>query len=382
MAARTASRPPDDRPGRRTSGGAGIAVFDVGQTAKLVAMKPAVDMVLVGKYRLRHRVGRGPIGEVWAAAEVERRAWVAVELINPELHRDAPMLARLQESAELSLRLSDPGLRAATDFAEDPRLGPFMVLELLEGASLGLVMADRGVLAPAHAAWVIMETAFIVERLHAAGRVHGNLAAEQVFVQRSADPLADPRVRLLAPGLSRFDAASTMRTTIVPGRGVPSSLAPEQLENGSPRPSTDVWALGSLLYQLLVGHAPFARTTAVATIQAIAMAEPPVLPPGSPGPVSQAILDCLSPDPASRPRLDQLRAALSPYATPLPRAWIDAYRLDLGPAPGPVAPPTNPDNRAKTAPDDPFAVDMHAERDTNLGTAPTLIADRGTPDPE
>src|SRR5690606_26281998 len=136
------------------------------------------------------------------------------------------------------------------DFGEDPRFGLFMVMELLEGVRLDYKLHRDGRM-PAKVAYdVIYQVAEALRYVHGCGIIHGDIKSENILLTRSKDRRRI--VKLLDFGLARPEGADPAHI-----EGTPEYLAPERICKRPPSPQSDIYALGILFWECLVGHRPY-----------------------------------------------------------------------------------------------------------------------------
>ncbi|MCO5171296.1 MAG: protein kinase [Planctomycetes bacterium] len=260
----------------------------------------------LGDYELLRELGRGGMGVVYAARH-PRHGEVALKLT---LGRaiDAEGLARLRREVEALRRLDHPNVVPVRDAGQHDG-HCYVAMALVEGESLRARL-QRGPLPPREAAAMALGLARAVAHIHAAGVLHRDIKPHNVLLARDGRPV------LVDFGLARLalDAQRLTRTGEVVG--TPEYMAPEQaLGGGRPGPAIDVYGIGATLYEALCGRAPYAAPTPVQVFAQV-MAGPP-LPPSrvaagaDPG-LERLCLACMERDPARRPAIDDLVAALRP----------------------------------------------------------------------
>jgi hypothetical protein len=254
-------------------------------------------------YRVEGELGRGGVGVVLRAVEVELGRPVAIKL----LHATAPspaQLERLRREGTILANLDHPGIVRVHRVGEvDGR--PYLVSQLVEGArTLNEVWRT---LALPQRVELVRQAAAAVGYAHGQGVVHRDLKPENVLVDAAG------RARVIDFGLARLERTSRLTQT---GQfvGTPYYMAPEQFTGTEPRPPTDVWALGVMLYEALAGQLPFQGDSFHALASAVRLAQP--TPPRSvsaevPKTLEAVCLRCLRPAPEDRyPHAEALVEAL------------------------------------------------------------------------
>src|SRR5207344_679984 len=266
---------------------------------------------------------RGGMATVWIAQDPLLSRRVAVKLLLPELAVDDALRVRFRNEAIAAAKLTHPGIVATYDTGDDDGTA-YIVMELVEGRTLRRLMDDHGRLSVHEAVDISSQVADALEHAHRQGLVHRDIKPANVLVQ------TDGRVKVTDFGIAKAAGGDDLtRTGTV--MGTARYLAPEQV-NGKPTdPRTDVYALGLLMFEALVGHPPFGGDTDIATAMARLTTAAPAVRAERPE-VSQALDDvihrCLARQPAAR---FGSAAAV--------RDALDQARLDpTGAIPRPVAP--------------------------------------------
>ena len=198
------------------------------------------------------------MGSVWAAKNELTNRDCAIKLLLPELAQNLEALARFVKEAKTTGTLRHPNIIDVLDAGATDDGTPYLVMELLAGESLEQRLERRGFLEPADACAVMMHIARGLEAAHAAGVIHRDLSAANVFLARAAGAMTP---KILDFGVSKTvgpELASAVRTGNGAVLGSPQYMSPEQArgaENVDAR--TDIWAVGVLLYLCVVGAAPF-----------------------------------------------------------------------------------------------------------------------------
>jgi serine/threonine-protein kinase len=216
---------------------------------------------IAGKYRLDARLGRGGMGEVWRAEHLVLRAPVAVKFINPSLATSGDATGRFLREAQAAATLRSPHVVQILDYGVDEHL-PFMVLEFLDGESLGASIARQGRLTPEETAHVMNHVARAMHRAHEAGIVHRDLKPENVFLVPTGDELIAKVLDFGIAKMARPDAMHEGSTRTGAVMGTPYYMSPEQVEgNKAVDYRTDIWAMGVIAFECLTGRRPFESET-------------------------------------------------------------------------------------------------------------------------
>ena len=204
-------------------------------------------------------IGRGGMGEVWRATDEVLGRAVAVKLLLAD-KADASSTARFRLEAQTAARLSHPHVVAVFDFgAWEDRL--FLVMELVEGRSLGDVLATQESVDPAQVARIAGQAAAGLAAAHRQGIVHRDIKPGNLMLD------AEGTVKIGDFGIAQFvDDPSTALTTAGQIVGTSLYLAPERALGHTADSASDMYSLGCVIYQLLVGQPPFRSDTATATL--------------------------------------------------------------------------------------------------------------------
>ncbi len=259
----------------------------------------------LGHYRIVEKIGEGGMGEVYRAYDERLDRDVAVKVLHQDVSQDVDRLARFEREAKAVAKLAHPNILEIWDFGREDGV-TYGVTELLEGKNLRQSIPASGM------PWqkVVEMGAAIADGLaaaHGKGIVHRDLKPENVFVT------SDGRVKILDFGLAQVketieEEAET--ATLTPAGTVAGSvlgtmgyMSPEQLRGQSVDARSDIFALGSVLYEMLSGKAAFLRQSAAETSAAILKEEPErVSSTGTvlPAEVERSIHRCLEKSPDAR----------------------------------------------------------------------------------
>jgi len=301
--------------------------------------------VLADRYRLISLLGRGGMGEVWRAEHLGLRAPVAVKLMARDVATNQEALGRFNREAQSAAALRSPHVVQILDHGVDPASGmAFIAMELMEGETLSHRIARIGALTPADTARVVTHIARALSRAHEAGIVHRDLKPDNVFLVRNEDEEIAKVLDFGIAKVSTLGLASDVATRTGAIMGTPYYMSPEQI-GGSKHVDqrTDLWALGVIAWECLLGRRPFDADNIGGLVLAICTA--PLSSPSSFGSVPLGFdlwaARALERDPSrrfqsARELADSLRAALGGAAPAAhgshPQQWV-ATGAPAGPAP-------------------------------------------------
>jgi phosphate/phosphite/phosphonate ABC transporter binding protein len=281
--------------------------------------------VLEGRWRLERELGAGGMGRVFEARHQSLGTRAAVKLLHPQRLASPEAVRRFLREARLAGVAGHPGIARVLDFDLTAAGTPYMVMELLVGATLEARLAAQDRISLTDGVDVLLDVLDTLAAIHAAGVVHRDIKPGNIFV------LAEPgavRAKLLDFGLARGadplepDADLTRTGQVL---GTPHYMSPEQARGQTQvGPEADLWAVGVMLYQLVTGLRPFPGENYNETLAAILTRDPaPVrqIAPGLPPALDALVRRCLDRDAGRRFRTAaELRAALAALRPQLARA--------------------------------------------------------------
>ncbi len=257
----------------------------------------------VGRYRLVRQLARGGMGEVWLAHHTTLHRDVALKLLRSDRLSEVA-LRRFEREVQATTELTHPHTVRVFDYgATDDGLW-YYAMELLQGEDLASAVQRGGPLPPRRALQLIMQVAGALAEAHAHGIVHRDIKPENIFLCRAAG--VQDFVKVLDFGIAKRedgDQAVSITNTDRP-LGTLAYLSPEVALGGSADLRTDVYALGGLLYFMLVGSAPFEGVPTSELVEAHVSKEPepPSARLGTPldPRLEQVVMRCLAKEPAAR----------------------------------------------------------------------------------
>jgi serine/threonine-protein kinase len=295
---------------------------------------PLVGRLLDSRYRVETRIARGGMATVYTALDTRLDRVVALKVMHPALADDAGFLTRFNQEAKAAARLSHPHVVAVYDQGEDGE-NVFLAMEYVQGRTLRDLLRERGRLTPGQALSILEPVVAALRAAHAAGLVHRDIKPENVLL---AD---DGRIKVADFGLARAlaNAEQTATGLLI---GTVAYLSPEQVQHGTSDARSDVYGVGILLYEMLVGSPPYAGETAWAVASRHVNEDVPLpstVVPSTPRELDELVRDATRRDPAQRPadaselhaRVVRARAALETTEV-IPAAASVTARPDVAPS--------------------------------------------------
>ena len=263
---------------------------------------PARGALLAGRYRLTTRLSAGT-ADVWRAEDELLGRAVALKLAVAATQGSAAA-GRLLSEARALAAVRHPNIVALHDVLTGT-WGTALVLEVLPGETLAARLSRDGPVSAPIAISVAMQLAAALEAVHQAGLVHRDVKPGNVIIR------PDGAVRLIDFGIARPAGDRHGLTPAGKVEGTLRSISPEQLAGGAVTPATDLFGLGTVLFELLEGRPPFDATDPERLTRLHRLGRPPVIL--APPPLADLLSRLLEPNPAARPSsaaavLDQLRA--------------------------------------------------------------------------
>jgi serine/threonine protein kinase len=311
----------------------GLHYYPLNPTDSPVSLAPGVR---VGPYKVTAKIGQGGMGEVYRARDTKLSRDVALKVLPQAFATDSERLARFKREAQVLASLNHPNIATIYGF-EDGGAVQALVMELVEGPTL----ADRlgeGPLTLDEALTIARQLAEGLEAAHEQGIIHRDLKPANVKVR------VDGAVKILDFGLAKalapegtssthVDIANTPTVTSPAGTaigvilGTAAYMSPEQARGRPVDRRADIWAFGSVLFEMLAGRRAFDGEDASEVLAAVIKAEPPweAIPENVPPAVRRLVRRCLEKDPRRRLRdvaegMLQLDEALAVPAATVPVA--------------------------------------------------------------
>jgi serine/threonine-protein kinase len=234
---------------------------------------------MLGSYRITGELSRGGMGAVYRAEHALLERTVAVKLLRPELTENHELVVRFMNEAKAASSIRHPGIIEVFDFGHAADGSAYLVMEMLHGESLATRIEKRGRLPEREAVAIASGIASALTAAHSKGIIHRDLKPDNVFL--IPDVELGERPKVLDFGIAKLGdlaADQTKFTQTGTLMGTPLYMAPEQARTASAIDyRADLYSLGCMLYELLVGEPPFVALGA-GEIIALQLFQPPTRP--------------------------------------------------------------------------------------------------------
>jgi serine/threonine protein kinase len=240
-----------------------------------------VGALLSGRYQIKRLCGEGGMGRVYEAEHIEIGKRVAIKVLHPAYSRTPDLVERFRREARAASRIEHPNVVNVTDFGTTLDGSLFFVMEYIEGIELGLLIHREGPLATTRALHIAAQMCDALQAAHDVGVIHRDLKPENILLlglgggrsssSGQSNPALDPRdaretsefVKVLDFGIAKSaeieEHTKRGKRLTRPGvaMGTPEYMAPEQAAGHPADPRSDIYAVGSILYEMLTARTPY-----------------------------------------------------------------------------------------------------------------------------
>jgi len=271
--------------------------------------------VIGRRFRLAELLGRGAVADVYRALDGTTATYVAIKILRGARGAEPAALERFAREAEIQEQIRHHNVAALLDVGFTERGEPFLALELLHGKTLRSVLEERGPLEVRRAVSYAWQALQGLSAVHSLGVLHRDLKPTNMMLEPSRGPF--DRVVLIDFGFASVSGSRrlTQHGTVV---GSLSYIAPERLRGEPVDHRSDLYAVGAILYEMLIGLPPFTAPNDMALVDLHLDHPPPSLGPAFPPALDAVIARALAKHPRERePDAAAMAAALAALATAL-----------------------------------------------------------------
>src|SRR5215471_8441735 len=251
--------------------------------------------ILADRYEILKLLGQGGMGAVYKARDTELDRMVALKLIRPELARNPEMLRRFKQELILARQVTHKNVIRIFDLGQSSGI-KFITMDFVEGQDLRHLLLEKGKFAPKEAARILLQACRALEAAHSEGVIHRDLKPQNIML----DPSGKAYVMDFGIARSAYLPGMTQTGALI---GTPEYMSPEQARGEKLTERSDIFSLGVIFYELLMGGSPYASDTPLATLwkRMQEKAVPPaVTDPTIPKPLSDIVVKALEIEPENR----------------------------------------------------------------------------------
>ena len=211
------------------------------------------------KYEIQEELGRGGMATVYRAHDARLGRDIALKVIHPHLRDSPEVVQRFAVEARIVAKLRHPNIVEVYDVSDPKDQEQYLVVECVRGVTLRQLLRERGALPAEVAAAIGLEVINALAHAHSLGVIHRDVKPENVLIANGDPPSSkssSAEIKLTDFGIAKLlDAQGVTSTGQV--LGSPAHMSPEQIEGADVTPRSDIFGLGVLLYESMVGHLPF-----------------------------------------------------------------------------------------------------------------------------
>lgn len=270
----------------------------------IVSQDPFVNTVLDGKYLIEEPIGKGGMGLVYRAKHVNFNRLFAIKILKNELVSDPQAIKRFRNEANAAGMIRHPNAITITDFNITNDGAAYLVMDYVEGRSLRDILKKEGKQSYTRTVELLSQVCDAAAAAHRKGIIHRDLKPDNIMVEPQEDQ--SEMVKVLDFGIAKLSQNPAYSENITVGGailGSPYYMSPEQCDGRHLDSRSDIYSLGIILYELLVGKVPFRAQTPWGLVKMHCSSPPPPIRnhrPDIPPALEAAILKALAKDPKDR----------------------------------------------------------------------------------
>lgn len=271
------------------------------------------QLILDGRYEIVKLLGEGGMGRAFLANDHKYKASVVIKAMHQRFVHDLRFHELFTREMEFLSQFQHPHVVSLLKTGVDPAIGPFLVMEFLDGRPLGDILDETPVLSPRRVGRLLVQLCKALQAAHNRGIIHRDIKPNNMMILAPATP--QEKLKVLDFGLAKLTAAPHLTLEELKGQnrglkavGTPEYMNPEQMRGNEVDHRADFYSVGVLLYEMLTGRRPFDHPKEHELMQMHLKSAPPTfkeagLPAGACKPeVEQVVMACLSKYPMDRPR--------------------------------------------------------------------------------
>jgi len=212
------------------------------------------------RYRVTGRIGEGGMGTVYEAEQIKLQRSIALKVLRPEFAEKEKAVKRFEREAKAASSIDHRNVVKILDFGNLPSGELYYTMERLQGRDLSQVLRESGAIPWSRAGWIILQVVRAFGAIHDQGIVHRDIKPANCFLIDPKPGDEPDTVKILDFGIANLQDDRTKATALTGADDIIGSvryMAPEQISGGHVDARTDVYSLGVMMYELLVGQVPF-----------------------------------------------------------------------------------------------------------------------------